>query len=302
MTDKIPGGYILFARKFLGTDIMDKPPLWTKLFLWMLLKASRKDGYKGLKVGQLETSIAKMQEAMTHFVGYRKQVPTRKQIRVIYEGLAKGTTKGTTKGTHQDPMISVAKGTRGMIITILNYEKYQEPKNYQGHPKKPPPKRNEGPREKSTKEFWGAHLINRQEVYNKYKKICKHIFPEICTFVVDFIFHISDTKGNRAPIKTESLFEKSFDTVLELIRIDNFTFEYILEVIRWVPKDEFWNNNLFSLAALRKKSSNGLTKFQNIANAYEQRLNGKKPIKNNSRTDGNIKACSEFIEKMEREL
>ncbi len=30
-------------------------------------------------------------------------------------------------------MITTAKTTRGMIITILNYEKYQNPKNYETH-------------------------------------------------------------------------------------------------------------------------------------------------------------------------
>ena len=118
--DKIPGGYMLVAKKIFDSELMKKPPLYSKLFLWMLGQASFKDTKK-LKRGEFFTTIAEMQEAMSHFVGYRKETPTVKQIRNIYEGLTKGHTIGTTKGT------------RGLKITILNYEHYQNHKNYEGH-------------------------------------------------------------------------------------------------------------------------------------------------------------------------
>jgi hypothetical protein len=58
---------------------------------------------------------------MSYFVGYRKETPTVKQIRSVYESLTKGHMIGTTKVTG------------GMIVTILNYCEYQNPKNYEGH-------------------------------------------------------------------------------------------------------------------------------------------------------------------------
>ena len=121
---------MLVAKKIFNSELMKKPPLYSKLFLWMLGQAAFKDT-KTLKRGQLTTTIAEMREAMSYKVGYRKETPTVKQIRKIYEGLTKGTTIGTTKGT------------RGLIITILNYDKYQTPKNYEGH--------DEGHDERSTK-------------------------------------------------------------------------------------------------------------------------------------------------------
>jgi uncharacterized protein YneF (UPF0154 family) len=120
MPDKIPGGYILFARKTLESEIMDKPPLYFKLWGWMLMQAKFKPK-NGLSRGQFKTSIKEMQEAMSYFVGYRKETPTGKQIRGIYESLAKGH------------MIGTMKVTGGLIITILNYDKYQDPKNYEWH-------------------------------------------------------------------------------------------------------------------------------------------------------------------------
>jgi hypothetical protein len=59
--------------------------------------------------------------------------------------------------------------------------------------------------------------------------------------------------------------------------------------------DDFWRNNALSLASLRVKSkNNGLTKFQNIANSYEQSKVRKLP----QRTSGNIAAAETFINKM----
>jgi uncharacterized phage protein (TIGR02220 family) len=120
MSGKIPGGYILLARKTLESEIMKKPPLFFKLWGWMLLQAKFKLK-NGLERGQFKTSIAEMREAMSYLVGYRKETPTTKQIRAVYESLTKGSMIGTTKVTG------------GMIVTILNYEEYQDPKNYEGH-------------------------------------------------------------------------------------------------------------------------------------------------------------------------
>ena len=38
--EKINGGYILLARQTLHSEIMDKPPIYFKLWCWMLLKAA----------------------------------------------------------------------------------------------------------------------------------------------------------------------------------------------------------------------------------------------------------------------
>ena len=144
---EIEGGYILLARTMLKSDLMDKPALWTKLWVWMLLRARRLAG-SGFEVGELHTSIEEMREAMAYMVGYRKMTPTSKEIRKAYEGLAKGT------------MIVTTKVTRGMRIKVLNYEHYQNPKNYEGH--------NEGHNERATKGKGWAHY--KQEGFKNDKK------------------------------------------------------------------------------------------------------------------------------------
>ena len=118
--ERIKGGYILLARKLLKSGIMEQPPLYLKLWLWMLMQASFKD-HGCLKRSQFFTSLEKMRDAMSYKIGYRLVKPTVKEIR--------GVTKFLTK-VH---MIVTTKVTHGMVITILNYDYYQTPKNYEGH-------------------------------------------------------------------------------------------------------------------------------------------------------------------------
>jgi len=117
---KVQGGYILLARKLLTSGIMQMPPLYLKLWIWMLMKASWKD-HGNLKRGQLFTSLRQMQEAMSYNVGYRIVKPSIKEIRGVTKFLTKVSMVVTTKVRH------------GMIITILNYEHYQDAKSYEGH-------------------------------------------------------------------------------------------------------------------------------------------------------------------------
>lgn len=116
----VPGGYIILARKIIDSELMNRPPLHLKLWVWMLGKANWRDRDK-LKRGQFVTTIAEMQEAMSYRIGYRKSTPTKDEIRNAYEAFTKAT------------MITTTKTARGMIITILNYDTYQNSENYEAH-------------------------------------------------------------------------------------------------------------------------------------------------------------------------
>lgn len=109
----IPGGFIVLARKMLDSDLMDQSPLVAKLWMWLLLKANWKDRDK-LKRGQLVTTITEMKEAMSHRSGWCKISPTSDQIRSAY-----GTLRLTAR-------ITVQRTTRGMVVTVLNYERFQD--------------------------------------------------------------------------------------------------------------------------------------------------------------------------------
>ena len=116
----IPGGYVLIARKILESELMNKPPHYLKLWVWMLGKAFWRNGDK-LRRGQFYTTIAEMQEAMSYKSGYRKITVTRDEIRSAY-----GHFTDTT-------MVTITATTRGMVISICNYEAYQNPESYGPH-------------------------------------------------------------------------------------------------------------------------------------------------------------------------
>jgi len=111
--DHIPGGCIMVARKMLDSDLMDQSPLVVKLWVWLLLKANWRDRPQ-LERGQLVTTIAEMQKAMSHYSGWRKFTPTPDQIRSAY-----GTLRDTAR-------ITARRTTRGMVITVTNYSSYQD--------------------------------------------------------------------------------------------------------------------------------------------------------------------------------
>lgn len=118
MTDVIRGGYILQARKLLASGIMQKPALYLKLWTWMLLQATHTE-HGNLKRGQLRCSIDDMRQAMAYKIGYRTKRPTEKEIRRAYAFMI------------DSGMIEVEKITHGMLVSILNYDTYQNPENYQ---------------------------------------------------------------------------------------------------------------------------------------------------------------------------
>jgi hypothetical protein len=114
------GGCILIARKMLDSDLMDESPLVVKLWVWLLLKAFWKDCDQ-LKRGQLITTISEMQEATSFYSGWRKITPTKDEIRSAYGALTKATR------------ITTRRTTRGMVITVVNYDAYQNTLAYASH-------------------------------------------------------------------------------------------------------------------------------------------------------------------------
>lgn len=126
-TPKIKGGYVLLPRIILDSPIMNKPPLYYKVWEYLLLNAQHRD-YKGLKRGQLFTSIPRIQEAMSWTSGFRKETPSKKQIFGILEWL-----RNPNGGNAEVTMIVTTKVTHGMIVTICHYNDFQDSSAYEGN-------------------------------------------------------------------------------------------------------------------------------------------------------------------------
>lgn len=130
---KIPGGYFILARKIINSEIMKKPPLYMKVWVYLLARAQHSQ-YNQLKRGQVRTSIPEIQEACSWYVGARKQTPTKREIQVILDwmrGKSRKPVEQSANVTSNSSMIVTTKVTHGLIVTIENYDVYQSSSNYE---------------------------------------------------------------------------------------------------------------------------------------------------------------------------
>ena len=124
-------GYILLSRKITTSDIFHKPPLYLKVWIYLLSYAQYKD-YKGLKKGQLWVSIDKIREDLCWYIGYRKVMPTRDEIYNVIEWL-RFCGESNDESDKKAMMITTTRATRGLLVNIENYAYYQDAKNYENN-------------------------------------------------------------------------------------------------------------------------------------------------------------------------
>jgi len=126
MPERIPGGFILLARRLFDSEIWNEPPLYFKVWVFLLMSANHKDQVGGkLKRGQCLIRYEDIQDATTYMVGYRRERPSKPQIAKILRRLREGN------------MIATTKTTRGLVVTICNYETYQDPSKYESNNEDP---------------------------------------------------------------------------------------------------------------------------------------------------------------------
>ena len=103
-------------RAILDSELMDKPPHYLKVWVYLLLNAEWRDctrrGHK-LKRGQVLTSYSELLQMLKYEVGNRKRLYKPHHLDTILKLLRKRV------------MIRSRKLVTGFIVTILNYEKYQ---------------------------------------------------------------------------------------------------------------------------------------------------------------------------------
>jgi len=116
----IDGGYYIKARKIQESEIANAPPHVREIWDWLIKEANHKNNGK-FKRGQTMRSLRDIQDGLKWYIGYRKMTYSKSNCEMAMNWLRK-------RG-----MIETAKTTRGMIITILNYDTYQNPKNYESN-------------------------------------------------------------------------------------------------------------------------------------------------------------------------
>lgn len=132
-------GYIKLARQSMESDIWHKPPLYWKIWTYILMRAKHQDD-ETAKRGEFIARMAEFQEAGTYYVGFRKVTPTDRQIRRVLDYLSgkvyespNGNTNGPANGNTNGRMIVITKVKTGMLINVLNYAVYQGSEIYEGN-------------------------------------------------------------------------------------------------------------------------------------------------------------------------
>ncbi len=123
-TNAIPNGFVLLARKIDGSEVAHASPCTRELFALFIRKANFKDrpcGDTVVRRGQWLTSYTEIQEALHWTKGARKLVYTKGQIEAAMKWL-----RGRA-------MVTTTKTTRGLFVTVDNYDLYQTPDNYGHH-------------------------------------------------------------------------------------------------------------------------------------------------------------------------
>ena len=243
---RIPGGYILLSRKIIESEIWNKPPLYLKVWVYILAKAQHKP-YNNLERGQAFVSIPELIEVCSYKVGYRTEKPTKKQIYGILEWL-RNPNEGVNDGNCEGNMIETTKVTHGMLVEVNNYNVYQDPKNYEGN--------NEGQAEGTTKEQRRDNKGN-----NKYKNV-KNVKNENIPYgeIVDYLNQKTGKKFKPTTKKTKDVIHARWN---DGHRLEDF--KRVIDVC-----SSKWSGVTFSNGQLGDDYLQPSTLFNN---KFEERLN-----------------------------
>ena len=120
--NKIPEGYYIKARIIKNKAISHAPPHIREIWDYCLREANHsqtKYGKYTINRGQLFRSYKDIQDSLAWFIGWRKEVYNENQM------------KGAMKYLRDNQMITTRKQLGGVLITVLNYDFYNDPKNYE---------------------------------------------------------------------------------------------------------------------------------------------------------------------------
>lgn len=226
MKDHISGGYILLSRKLIENEIWDKPPLYLKVWIYLLSKAQHRQ-YKSLKRGQLYTSLKEIAEACSWQIGYRKETPNKDQIYKIIEWLRKpreGGNESNDESNGTATMIATTKATHGILINIENYGFYQDPKSYESNDED----NDENDTKATTKDLRKQQSSNNINKNDKNDKNNKNI---LCAFF-DELWELYPEKKGKTKVTQKALTE-----------IEKIGFEKMVQCIKRYKQDKpEWQN------------------------------------------------------------
>jgi hypothetical protein len=121
VTEKIAGGYYIKARKIKNSPVHKMPPHVREIWDYCLREVNHSVGFMGpykIERGQMIRDYSEIREDLSWYIGYRKMMYDENQ------------TKKAMKALRDALMITTTRVPGGVLITVLNYDFYNDPKNY----------------------------------------------------------------------------------------------------------------------------------------------------------------------------
>ena len=258
----IKGGYYIKARKIQESDISKKPPHVREIWDWLIMNANHSDNrYNGftIKRGQLFRTYKDIREGLCWYVGYRKEM------------YSENHTKKAMKALREAGMIATTKALGGVLITILNYDKYQNPKNYEST--------NESTNESTTIEPMRNQPIpdnNKNVKKEKNVKKKEYIYPENYSDSLKEKFN--DFIENRKALK-KPVTEKAFTGLVnKLNKLSNSNEAIALQILDesiingWSGVFELKNGGKYGNGGKKTANENGTTYTKSFSETRDNPL------------------------------
>ena len=227
MGQQIKGGYYIKARCIQESEIATAPPHIRETWDWLLKEANHSDN-KRIKRGSLLRTAKDIQEGLKWFVGYRTE---RYKI---------SQCENSMKYLRKRKMITVTRTAGGSLITICNYDRYQDPKNYES--------RSESDNEsRSSAEALPKHKQERKESNKKeVAKFSEDSFPYKFSMKLYKSIKTRDVNFKKPNIQAWC---KHADL---MERLDNRPYDEIVKAFKHYEKTVFWHPNILSTRSFRK--------------------------------------------------
>jgi len=243
---KIKGGYYIKARCIQNSEIAIMPPYVREIWDWLLKEANhseKKIDGTVIKRGQLIRSFKDIQKGLHWMIGYRK---------MSYE---KWQCEKSMKFLREQGMVVTTKTTRGMLITICNYDYYQTPKNYES---------NKRATTRVTREQQLASTINKNDKNDKNVKK-EDTLSSRCALIISYL---NEKTGRKE--KGKRGFDPKNESTINFIRArfnEGRTVKDFIDVIDKKVKDWLSDEKMFKF--LRPSTLFDRTKFENYINELE---------------------------------
>lgn len=246
----IIGGYILQPRKIDESAISKSPPHVREIWLYILRNANHSDKKVSgitIKRGELFTSYSEIINDLSWFVGFRKESYKPHHCETAMKTMMKAA------------MITARKTTRGMIITICNYDYYQDPKNYETDDDN----RNDSDTITGTSPHYKQECKNVKNVSKEYTStLLSQIEAQYPNLNPDYIeiakafqtlFRNNLISAGASPKVADNMKGTSIDDIRLIIEADGYTVEDLRQVFDVLRTNDFWKKNVLSTKALRKQ-------------------------------------------------